>query len=175
MRIGDDLPVDHVSFEQAQAFCARLSEREGRIYRLPTEAEWAYACRAGTTTPFAFGETISSAQANFDGTYTYGPGRVGQYRAATMPVASFPPNRWGLHDMHGNVWEWCNPQPSTSVSATSFSTGSLGLAGGALTGHILRGGSWRSRPSACRSANRVIGTVEDTPGNVGFRVVMDAE
>ena len=81
--------------------------KESHKYRLPTEAEWEYACRAGTTSPFYFGETISTEQANYDGNYVYGKGKKGIYRQKTTPVGSFPPNAWGLYDMHGNVYDWC--------------------------------------------------------------------
>jgi formylglycine-generating enzyme required for sulfatase activity len=104
---GDHLPVEQVSWEQCHEFCNRLGQKDGKRYRLPTEAEWEYACRAGTTTSFYFGETISTDQVNYDGNYPYGKGKKGRYRQMTSAVGSFPPNAWGLYDMHGNVWEWC--------------------------------------------------------------------
>ncbi len=104
---GDDLPVESVSWHDAMKFCRLLSEQTGHIYTLPSEAQWEYACRAGTTTPFYFGETITPDQANYDGNYTYNGGPRGEYRRQTTPVGTFQPNAWGLHDMHGNVWEWC--------------------------------------------------------------------
>ncbi len=104
---GNDLPVESVSWYDAMDFCRRLSEQTGDIYTLPSEAQWEYACRAGTTTPFYFGETITPDQANYDGNYTYKGGPRGEYRRQTTPVGCFPPNAWGLYDMHGNVWEWC--------------------------------------------------------------------
>jgi formylglycine-generating enzyme required for sulfatase activity len=103
---GNDLPVESVSWYDAMEFCRRLSKQTGHVYTLPSEAQWEYACRAGTTTPFYFGETITPDQANYDGNYTYG-GPRGEYRQRTTPVGMFPPNDWGLYDMHGNVWEWC--------------------------------------------------------------------
>jgi formylglycine-generating enzyme required for sulfatase activity len=104
---GDNRPVEQVSWLDAMEFCHRLSQRTGWKYTLPSEAQWEYACRAGTTTPFYFGDTISTELANYDGDYSYGQSPKGIYRQQTTDVASFPANAWGLHDMHGNVWEWC--------------------------------------------------------------------
>jgi len=107
---GDDRPVENVSWHDAVEFCRRLSQATGRAFSLPSEAQWEYACRAGTATPFAFGETISPEHANYDGTYSYANGPKGEYRQQTTPVGSFPANAWGLQDMNGNVWEWCLDQ-----------------------------------------------------------------
>ena len=104
---GANRPVEQVSWQEAVAFCEKLSQQAGRTYRLPSEAEWEYACRAGTTTPFHFGPAITTDLANYDGNYTYGNGSKGVYRQQTTEVGSFPPNAFGLYDMHGNVWEWC--------------------------------------------------------------------
>ena len=104
---GANRPVESVSWEDAQEFCQRLSVATGKDYRLPSEAQWEYACRAGTETPFHFGETISPELANYEGRSTYGDGSKGEFRQETTEVGSFPANDWGLHDMHGNVWEWC--------------------------------------------------------------------
>ena len=104
---GDKRPVEQVSWHEAVEFCARLSKKTGREYRLPSEAEWEYACRAGTTTPFYFGETITGELANYRTSETYAEEPKGEYRQETTPVGSFPPNAFGLYDMHGQVWEWC--------------------------------------------------------------------
>jgi formylglycine-generating enzyme len=103
-----NLPVETVSWEDCQTFLEKLSKREGKVYRLPTESEWEYGCRAGTTTPFHFGENITShSQANFNGNLPYGKSRGGLALQKTTPVGSYPANPWGLYDMHGNVWQWC--------------------------------------------------------------------
>ena len=106
----DNRPVEQVSWLDAMEFCHRLSKRTGRTYTLPSEAQWEYACRAGTTTPFLFGDTISPELANDDGNYAYVDGPKGIYREQPVPVGMFPANAWGLHDMHGNVWEWCRDE-----------------------------------------------------------------
>ncbi|UCC29559.1 MAG: formylglycine-generating enzyme family protein, partial [Phycisphaerales bacterium] len=168
---GDDLPVEQISWEGALEFCRRLSAEEGRQYRLPTEAEWEYACRAGTTTPFSSGETISTDQANYDGEYEYGSGVKGVFRNQTVPVAEFPPNAWGLHDMHGNVWEWCpdgyEDYPPSPVTRSAQEP--------PIEGRVLRGGSWRSRPRYCRCANRVRDLEGSRLSNIGFRVVLESD
>jgi formylglycine-generating enzyme required for sulfatase activity len=102
------LPVESVSWDDCRMFLDKMSKKEGRSYRLPTEAEWEFSCRAGTTTPFYFGETISTEQGNFNGYYPYRKQRTGLARKKTTSVGSFPANAWGLHDMHGNVWQWCS-------------------------------------------------------------------
>jgi formylglycine-generating enzyme required for sulfatase activity len=128
---GDNRPVEQVSWLDAMEFCHRLSQRTDKKYTLPSEAQWEYACRAGTTTPFHFGETISTELANYDGDYPYGQGPKGIYRQQTTDVASFPANAWGLHDMHGNVWEWCLDEWCASyegapVDGTAWEDHSLG-------------------------------------------------
>jgi formylglycine-generating enzyme required for sulfatase activity len=163
---GDALPVDGVSWAEAVAFCEELSRVEGRHYRLPTEAEWEYACRAGTTTPFAFGRFVSTDQANYDGRYAYAKGPKGEFRGRTVPVGSFPPNPWGLHDMHGNVWEWC---------ADAYTSEPINAAGeGSVERRALRGGSWRHRPMHCRCANRLWAPADVRLDTVGLRVVLES-
>jgi uncharacterized protein (TIGR02996 family) len=147
---GDDRPVESISWEDCQGFCRVLSKLEGRRYRLPTEAEWEYACRAGTTTPFHFGPTISTDQANFDGNYTYGKAPKGVKRQKTTPAEIFPPNAWGLLAMHGNVLEWCQdkygPYRSHEVSNPHGQQNA--------DYRVLRGGCWDYSPWGCRSADR---------------------
>jgi formylglycine-generating enzyme required for sulfatase activity len=144
------LPVERVSWDDCQEFLSRA----GDGLRLPTEAQWEYACRVGTTTPFHFGNTISTEQANYDGNYPYGDGPKGVFREKTMPVGSFPPNAWGLYDMHGNVYEWCQDWYDEEYYEKSPEEDPVGPDGGG--GRVLRGGSWNASYGArlCRSANR---------------------
>ena len=176
---GDNRPVETVSWYDAVEFCDRLSEHTKRQYRLPSEAEWEYACRAGTTTPFHFGETITTDLANYDGGSSYGQGPTGVYREETTAVGSFGvANNFGLYDMHGNVWEWCLDDwhddykgAPTDGSAWFNSDDNLSDKSGRA---VLRGGSWIYGPQYCRSASRNFdyGDVRDFIGsNVGFRVV----
>ena len=169
---GDNCPVEQVSWHDATEFCARLSQHTGRNYRLPTEAEWEYACRAGTTTPFYFGETITTDLANYNGNYAYGSGPVGIYRQKTTDVNSFPPNAFGLYDMHGNVLEWCQDWWHDSYEAAP-EDGRAWLSHGEEEEErrVLRGGSWYDYPVGCRSANRFRVTPEGRYNSVGFRVV----
>jgi formylglycine-generating enzyme required for sulfatase activity len=165
---GANRPVEQVSWEEATEFCRRLSKRTKLVYTLPSEAQWEYACRAGTTTPFAFGDTLTPDLANYDGNYTYGSGLKGQYRQKTTDVGSFAGNAWGLQDMHGNVWEWClDPWHDSYTGAPA--DGSAWTAGGG-TSRLLRGGSWNSLPARCRSACRSINPPDNRNSNVGFRV-----
>jgi formylglycine-generating enzyme required for sulfatase activity len=172
---GEQRPVVGVSWHEAMAFCQRLRLRTGKNYTLPSEAQWEYACRAGTTTPFHFGETISSNLANYDGTETYGEGEKGEFREQTMDVASFPANPWGLHDMHGNVWEWCADHWHDSYDGAP-EHGSPWTEPEANTNQdqearrLLRGGSWFDRPRVCRSACRNRGHPDGRDVSVGFRV-----
>ncbi|HBW32963.1 formylglycine-generating enzyme family protein [Anabaena sp. FACHB-709] len=156
---GDTLPVEQVSWYNAVEFCHRLSKYTGRPYTLPTEAEWEYACRAGTTTPFYFGKTITGDLANYDATSNYLNEPKGQYKERTNPVGQFPPNAFGLYDMHGNVWEWCLDDwhnnykgAPTDGSAWLDNNDNLYQKQGSA---VLRGGSWDDLPEGCRSASRL--------------------
>ena len=167
---GDNLPVEKVSWDDAVEFCARLSQKTGRNYRLPSEAEWEYACRAATTTPFYFGETITTDLVNYDGNYAYGSGPKGICRERTTAVGSFPPNAFGLYDMHGNLWEWCaDPWHKNYNSAPT--DGSVWESGGNTQYRVLRGGSCHYNPRNCRSANRIRYVPGSRYGDFGFRVV----
>jgi formylglycine-generating enzyme required for sulfatase activity len=169
---GDHRPVENVSWEEAQEFCKRLSKHSGKIYRLPSEAEWEYACRAGTETPFHFGETISTELAKYDGTFTYNNSPKGKFIQETADVGSFPANDWGLFDMHGNVWEWCQDNWHSNYEGAPID-GSAWLTENENDPHIARGGSWNFNPRACRSAYRYFGSPVSRDYIIGFRLVCD--
>ena len=164
-------PVERVSWYEAVEFCERLSKLTQRNYRLPSEAEWEYACRAGTTTPFYFGNTITPELVNYDGQYVYGNAQKGEYREETTPVGQFYPNAFGLYDMHGNVWEWCLDTWHNSYDGAP-TDGSAWETGGHSTRRVRRGGSWYFLPWRCRSAVRYnYLSVEAVNHNFGFRLV----
>jgi formylglycine-generating enzyme required for sulfatase activity len=168
---GANRPVENVDWGQAREFCRRLRQRTGKNYRLPSEARWEYACRADTTTPFHCGATLTTELANYNGEYTYGGGPKGMHRQETVEVATFPANVWGLHDMHGNVWEWCadhwhdtyNGAPADGSPWTNDKSNDVGI-------RLLRGGSCLSLPGYCRTAYRSYLHPDAQHNNVGFRV-----
>ena len=164
------LPVENVDWDDAQEFCNRLSAHIGKAYRLPSEAEWEYACRAGTTTAFHFGETIAPELANYRGTSTYNDGPKGDYREKTIDVGSFPANAWGLYDMHGNVYEWCEDDWHSNYENAPTDGSAWVESDRKDTYRLLRGGSWNNGPVSCRSANRINDTRDGRDNNVGFRV-----
>jgi formylglycine-generating enzyme required for sulfatase activity/uncharacterized caspase-like protein len=177
---GDNLPVECVSWNHTQEFCARLSQKTNIAYRLPSEAEWEYACRGGTTTPFYFGETISTELANYNGNYTYGNGVKGEYRDKTTEVGKFSANPCGLYDMCGNIWEWCQDEwhgnyinaPTDGSKWLSGKDKPLNLVFNKIFNNkVLRGGSWDFLPDHCRSAYRGTLDLDDYDYNIGFRVV----
>ncbi|MBW4517956.1 MAG: formylglycine-generating enzyme family protein [Timaviella obliquedivisa GSE-PSE-MK23-08B] len=168
---GEKRPAENVSWKKAIAFCQQLSQKTGNLYRLPSEAEWEYACRAGTTTPFHFGETITTDLANYDGNHTYGQGLRGTCREETISVGSFPANAFGLHDMHGNVWEWCEDRWHKNYKKGAPMDGSAWLSKKEDTNRVLRGGSWLDGSWNCRSASRYCGDAGTRPFNGGFRIV----
>lgn len=167
---GDELPVDTVSWDDARAFCGKASAQAGVTVRLPTEAEWEYGCRAGTTTHFHWGDVPDAKRMNYDGTRTWNGSKKGKYRQTTTAAGTFGANPWGLVDLHGNVWEWCadlydegfygrSPEmdPACGDSAQTF--------------RVLRGGSWGSYPQSCRAAFRFRSVPVYRIDVVGFRVV----
>ncbi|MDV3351416.1 SUMF1/EgtB/PvdO family nonheme iron enzyme [Leptothoe sp. LEGE 181152] len=167
---GENRPVESVTWDDAVEFCKRLSQKTGRDYRLPSEAEWEYACLADTTTPFHCGETITPDLANYNGEYTYGSGPKGEYRHRTTDVGSFPANAFGLYDMHGNVWEWCLDHWHDNYEGAP-TDGSAWLSNDDSASRLLRGGSCFNNPVNCRSANRNWFARGSRVNYVGFRVV----
>ena len=176
---GDKQPVIGVSWHEAQAFCEKISEQTKRAVRLPTEAEWEYACRAGTTTAFAFGKTITTDQVNYNGNYPYADTSKGKYRECTVNVDSFTPNAWGLYQMHGNVWEWCwdefhnsySGKPARLKSNGNEPWGKLKVVKEDNHAYICRGGSWSFNAIDCRSAIRSGPYARGRANVLGFRVV----
>ena len=167
---GEKRPVEKVSWHDAVAFCQKLSQTTGKTYRLFSEAEWEYACRAGTTTPFHFGETITPELVNYDGNYSYGKAAKGKYREETTDVGTFPPNAFGLYDMHGNVWEWCSDKWHSNYDGAPTDGSSWEI--GQNDHRLLRGGSWFYDPRYCRSAFRFnLFAPDNRCFVIGFRVV----
>ena len=169
---GKNRPVENVSWYDATNFCQKLSKKIGGKYSLPSESQWEYACRAGTTTPFYFGETITPELVNYFGSLTYGNGPKGERRNGTTPVGEFPPNAFGLYDIHGNVWEWCADDFHENYNGAP-TDGSVWL-NGDKEKSPLRGGSGAYYPYYCRSAYRNISYRRDVHYDViGFRLVCD--
>ena len=168
--LGHQRPVVNVSWKEAMEFCRRLSLRTGKHYTLPSEAQWEYACRAKTITPFHFGETISPELANYNGNYTYGDGQKGGYREQTTDADSFPANAWGLHDMHGNVWEWCADHWHSNYNKAPADGSPWINDKSNDSGRLLRGGSWSDLPGGCRSACRGFRHPDGRRSEMGFRV-----
>ena len=172
---GANRPVEQVSWYDAVEFCKRLSRKTGRKYGLPSEAQWEYACRAKTKTPFHFGETITTDLANYNGNYTYASAPKGKYREQTTDVGSFPPNAFGLYDMHGNVWEWCadawhnNYEKAPNNGSIWLSSDEKNIA------RLLRGGSWYLDPRSCRCAGRSGYNADNRNNGICFRVVWRVE
>jgi formylglycine-generating enzyme required for sulfatase activity len=166
-----NLPVNDVSWNDCQEFIKKSREKDKKPYRLPTEAEWEYACRAGTKTPFHFGETISTEQANYNGDFIYGNGVKGIFRKKITPVGSFPANAWGLHDMHGNVVQWCQDwfweyPENDVVDPTGPEKGQK---------RVLRGGASGASPDHCRSAVRFAFDPAFHAGDMGLRICFFVE
>jgi len=171
---GDNRPVEQVPWYDAVEFCDRLAKHTGRPYRLPSEAEWEYACRADTTTPFYFGKTLTTELANYDGNYTYDIGTQGEDREETTTVDQFEiANAFGLCDMHGNVWEWCQDHWHDHYKGAP-TNGSAWLSEDENANRVLRGGAWYSLPRSCRSASRYSDSPAARHSRLGFRVVCAA-
>ena len=151
---GPNRPVENVSWYEAMEFCARLSRKTGKRYRLPSEAQWEYACRGGTKTQFHFGETITSELANYNGNSNYAEAPKGVYRFQTTDVGSFKPNAFGLYDFHGNVWEWCADAWHNNYNGAP-ADGSVWQSDGDSSLRLLRGGSWNDHSPNCGSACRL--------------------
>jgi len=177
-----DRPIEQVSWSDAVEWCDRLSQLTGRKYRLPSEAEWEYACRANTSTPFYFGETITTEVANYSGVDwdyqgkvcsqgAYGAGPLGEDRRETTPLGYFTgANQFGLYDMHGNVREWCADYWHENYQGAP-TDGTVWLEGGDPDNRVLRGGSWNGGPRKCRSASRSKLYPDGCLYDIGFRVV----
>jgi formylglycine-generating enzyme required for sulfatase activity len=176
---GPDYPIYFTSHAEAEEFCEKLTEMErlaGRLepgweYRLPTEAQWEFACRAGTTTATAFGDRLSSTQANFDGSEPFNGAPAGPYLHETTPVGSYPPNAWGLHDMHGNVWEWCRDGFRRRTTETPGG-GTDPFEEPTSPDRVMRGGCWHNPGSMCLSTERGPGEVSGRGSGLGFRVAL---
>ncbi len=165
---GNNHPVECVSWHDAMEFCEQLSQHRGQTYTLPSESQWEYACRGGTNTPFYFGDTITPDLVNHKNDYTYREVFKGMNRERTTAVGSFPPNAFGLYDMHGNVWEWClDSWHENYQGAPTDGSGWMKMNDGY---HLLRGGSWGSNPDYCRSAYRVKRSQMIRYRSIGFRV-----
>ena len=167
---GNNRPVETVSWDDAVLFCQKLSQRTGKSYRLPSEAEWEYACRAGTKTPFSFGDNITPDLVNYDGNYPYKSAPKGKYREQTTDVETFTPNSFGLYDMHGNVWEWCEDDWHENYINAPTDGSAWNSRSGNNT-KTLRGGSWYRDARFCRAANRYGYSRDSRYDYYGFRVV----
>ncbi|MBF0183125.1 MAG: formylglycine-generating enzyme family protein [Magnetococcales bacterium] len=170
---GEERPVETVSFTDVQRFLDQIEQLlPGLQLTLPSEAQWEYACRAGTSTPFSFGNTISPQQVNFNGNYPYPGGEKGEHRKQTVPLASLPPNPWGLFEMHGNVWEWCQDHEHRSYQgAPKDGSAWLNSAAPADAWRVVRGGSWYDLARSVRSAIRYWYVPAYRGGYLGFRCV----
>lgn len=173
-RFKDDsrLPVEQVSWDELEVFLGKLAQKE-KMFRLPSEAEWEYAVRADSVTPFAYGDTLPPGQANYNGNHPYGNDPKGEYPRKTTLVGSYPSNGWGLYDMHGNVWEWVQDWYGENYYRSSPEKNPLGPPSGLY--RVKRGGGWYSFAKGCRSANRDWSAPFDSAVNLGFRVVLERE
>jgi formylglycine-generating enzyme required for sulfatase activity len=175
---GDNNPIENVSWLDIQDFLKALNQQlgfpeQGQVLRLPSEAEWEHACRAGTETPFSFGENITPNQVNYDGNYPYNNGKKGEYRERTVTVKSLPANAWGLYEMHGNVWEWCadawQQHQGKDKQIDPF------FEGESSANRVVRGGSWFNDGRIVRSAFRHHYSPGFRDSRIGFRLLLGNE
>jgi len=171
--MNDNRPIVGIGWNDANAYCQWLSKKKGLKFRLPTEAEWEFACRAGTTTPFHYGSSLSSEQANFDGNGPYGNAEKNIYRGKTIPVGNFKPNSWGLYDMHGNVYEWCNDWFDENYYLKSSKIDPSGPIN--RKNKTYRGGCWYWYAGSCRSAYRNASEIKSRSRLIGFRLSMESK
>jgi formylglycine-generating enzyme required for sulfatase activity len=172
--MGADYPIEQVNWHDALAFCTKLSDQTGQQYRLPSEAQWEYACRANTTTAFHFGSTITPDLVNYNGEYPYNGAPPGENRGQATPVGTFPPNGFGLYDMHGNVWEWCLDEYQPNYQTTPVDGSAVADSDSPNPKRVMRGGAWDYVAKGCRSAVRCsLDATLRMPG-CGFRVVLTA-
>jgi formylglycine-generating enzyme required for sulfatase activity len=173
IQVNKEHPVIHVSWNDAVAYCTWLTETLNVTFRLPTEAEWEYACRAGSTTPFNTGENLTTDQANYDGNVPYNNNPKGKYLGKTSPVGAYPPNMWCLYEMHGNVCEWCQDWFGEKYYDECKALGTVENPTGPTTGsyRVLRGGSWDNYAQYCRAAYRNRGSPGYRGYHLGFRLV----
>jgi eukaryotic-like serine/threonine-protein kinase len=170
---GDNHPVENISWQQAKVFSRKLSLKTGKTYTLPSESQWEYACRAGTTTPFSFGATITTEVANYESEYAYANAPKGTYRKENTAVGKFPPNAFGLYDLHGNVSEWCEDIWSKNYQNVPID-GKARTKGKYPNRRVFWGGSWYDNLGSCRSAFRYAWVTDDVSSTIGFRVIHQA-
>jgi formylglycine-generating enzyme required for sulfatase activity len=170
--LGAEYPIESVSWDETIEFCSKLSQQTGDLYTLPSEAQWEYACRAGTQTAFHFGETITAEVVNYNGDYPYAGALKGENRARATPVGSFPANQFGLYDMHGNVWEWCLDEYRPSYQNAPID-GSVWTTNDPQNDikRVMRGGAWDYVARGCRSAVRGSLAPSSRVAGCGFRIV----
>ena len=165
---GDKLPIERATWKDAEKFCQKLSSKTGRNYHLPSESQWEYACHAGTSTAFSFGETLTTEVANYVGEHIYREEPRGIYFHATNEGGKFPPNAFGLYDMHGNLWEWCADNWLDDYSSSPRDDSAYQDVHSKY--RVARGGSWHEPPQNCRSASRLRVLQTEAEEFIGFRV-----
>ena len=170
---GDKLPIENINWHEAGRYLKKLSDKTGLKFRLPTEAQWEYACRAGTATAFNTGTTIDSDFANYNAKDAYADGIIGKYLGRTTDVGSYQPNAFGLYDMHGNVWEWCSDIYEKDYYKITPTIDPKGPQEGGS--RVIRGGGWDEKAYKCRSADRNSRGPKADRADIGFRVVLEIE